>query len=138
MLFRSRYTGEMEEIAATFASVGVTPKFHEGAADLYRLLDTTPNLEERTRHQAEFLLKQISSALSPSNFLASNPVALKALAETSGESLVKGMQNKDTLERFHNIGAIVHTSSAEEFSAFVRSEHARWGEVIRSAGIKLD
>ncbi|RAX28801.1 class I poly(R)-hydroxyalkanoic acid synthase, partial [Enterococcus sp. HPCN18] len=26
-------------------------------------------------------------------FLASNPVALKALAETSGESLVKGMQN---------------------------------------------
>ena len=48
------------------------------------------------------------------------------------------MQNKDTLERFHNIGAIVHTSSAEEFSAFVRSEHARWGEVIRSAGIKLD
>jgi tripartite-type tricarboxylate transporter receptor subunit TctC len=54
------------------------------------------------------------------------------------EALVRGMQNKDTLERFHNIGAIVHTSSAEEFSAFVRSEHARWGEVIRSAGIKLD
>ena len=28
------------------------------------------------------------------------------------EALVRGMQNKDTLERFHNIGAIVHTSSA--------------------------
>jgi len=41
-----RYTGEMEEIAATFASVGVTPKFHEGAADLYRLLDTTPFAKE--------------------------------------------------------------------------------------------
>ena len=34
------------KIAATFASVGVTPKFHEGAADLYRLLDTTPFAKE--------------------------------------------------------------------------------------------
>jgi 3-hydroxyisobutyrate dehydrogenase-like beta-hydroxyacid dehydrogenase len=41
-----RYTGEMEEIAATFESVGVTPKFHLGAADLYRLLDTTPFAKE--------------------------------------------------------------------------------------------
>jgi len=41
-----RYAGEMEEIAATFDSVGVTPKFHQGAADLYRLLDTTPFASE--------------------------------------------------------------------------------------------
>jgi 3-hydroxyisobutyrate dehydrogenase-like beta-hydroxyacid dehydrogenase len=41
-----RYVGEMEEIAATFESVGVTPKFHQGAADLYRLLDQTPFAEE--------------------------------------------------------------------------------------------
>jgi len=41
-----RYTGEMEEIAATFEAVGVTPKFHLGAADIYRLLDTTPFAKE--------------------------------------------------------------------------------------------
>jgi 3-hydroxyisobutyrate dehydrogenase-like beta-hydroxyacid dehydrogenase len=41
-----RYTGEMEEIAATFESVGVTPNFHEGAADLYRLLNETPFASE--------------------------------------------------------------------------------------------
>lgn len=38
----ARWVGEMEEIARTFSSVGVTPKFHEGAADIFRLLASTP------------------------------------------------------------------------------------------------
>lgn len=54
------------------------------------------------------------------------------------EALVKGMHSKEVLERFTNIGAIVHTSTAEEFTAYIRSEHTRWGEVIRSAGIKVE
>ena len=33
-----RWVGEMEEIAATMASVGMSPKFHEGAAEIYRLV----------------------------------------------------------------------------------------------------
>ncbi len=37
-----RWIGEMHEIAATFASVGVTPKFHEGAAAMMELADRTP------------------------------------------------------------------------------------------------
>ena len=37
-----RWIGEMEEIAATFADAGVTPKFHEGAAEIFRLLAETP------------------------------------------------------------------------------------------------
>jgi 3-hydroxyisobutyrate dehydrogenase-like beta-hydroxyacid dehydrogenase len=37
-----RWTGEMEEIAATLAAVGVTPAFHDGAAAICRLLDRTP------------------------------------------------------------------------------------------------
>ena len=37
-----RWIGEMEEIAATYAAAGVTPNFHKGAADMYRLLNTTP------------------------------------------------------------------------------------------------
>jgi len=41
-----RYAGEMEEIAATFDAVGVTPLFHRGAAEIYRLLDTTPFAKE--------------------------------------------------------------------------------------------
>jgi 3-hydroxyisobutyrate dehydrogenase-like beta-hydroxyacid dehydrogenase len=41
-----RYMGEMEEIAATFSAVGVTPKFHQGALDVYRLLAKTPYASE--------------------------------------------------------------------------------------------
>ncbi|MEE8363863.1 MAG: DUF1932 domain-containing protein [Dehalococcoidia bacterium] len=37
-----RWVGEMEEIAATFSAAGVTGKLHEGAAELFRMLDTTP------------------------------------------------------------------------------------------------
>ncbi len=37
-----RWIGEMEEIAKTFAGAGVTPKFHEGAAEIFDLLASTP------------------------------------------------------------------------------------------------
>jgi tripartite-type tricarboxylate transporter receptor subunit TctC len=32
----------------------------------------------------------------------------------------------------------VHTSTPEEFAAFIRSEYTRWGEVFRKAGIKAE
>ena len=41
-----RWIGEMEEISSTFASLGVTPHFHMGAADVYKLLNETPFAEE--------------------------------------------------------------------------------------------
>jgi len=50
-----RWIGEMEEIAKTFASVGLTPKIFEGAADLYRFVggnpvaDETPETIDRNR-----------------------------------------------------------------------------------------
>ena len=37
-----RWVGEMEEIADTFGSVGVTPLLHKGAAEVFRLLDASP------------------------------------------------------------------------------------------------
>lgn len=37
-----RWIGEMEEIAATLGDAGLPRGFHEGAADLFRLLDKTP------------------------------------------------------------------------------------------------
>lgn len=42
-----RWIGEMEEIAATFAAGGVTPRYHEGARDVYRLLASTPLAAEK-------------------------------------------------------------------------------------------
>jgi 3-hydroxyisobutyrate dehydrogenase-like beta-hydroxyacid dehydrogenase len=37
-----RFVGEMEEIAATFEAVGLTPKILAGAADVYRFVGSTP------------------------------------------------------------------------------------------------
>ncbi len=36
-----RWVGEMEEIATTFADLGLTPNILLGAADMYRLVETT-------------------------------------------------------------------------------------------------
>mgnify|MGYP001447683968 FL=1 len=57
------------------------------------LVASVEDVDPRTRRRAEFFTKLLTDAFSPANFLASNPAALKALAESSGESLVRGMQN---------------------------------------------
>jgi tripartite-type tricarboxylate transporter receptor subunit TctC len=54
------------------------------------------------------------------------------------EVLVKGLKDKEVVERFSAIGAEVLPTTPEEFGAFIRAEHARWGEVIRRAGIKVE
>lgn len=45
------------------------------------------------KRRAEFFMKMLTDAFSPSNFLATNPQALRELAASGGESLVKGMEN---------------------------------------------
>lgn len=57
------------------------------------LIAGVEDIDPAVKRRAQFFTRLLTDAFSPSNFLASNPVALKALAETSGESLVKGMQN---------------------------------------------
>ena len=57
------------------------------------LIASVEDVDPLTKRRAEFFTKLLTDAFSPSNFLASNPAALKAMAESNGESLVKGMQN---------------------------------------------
>ncbi len=42
-----RYIGEMEQIAETFASIGLPAGFHEASAELFCLLDETPLASQR-------------------------------------------------------------------------------------------
>ncbi len=42
-----RYVGEMLEIAKTLEACGVTSGFHDGAAEIFRLLDNSPFASER-------------------------------------------------------------------------------------------
>jgi 3-hydroxyisobutyrate dehydrogenase-like beta-hydroxyacid dehydrogenase len=44
-----RWVGEMEEIAATFAALGLTPRILEGAADVYRFIGDTPLADQTSR-----------------------------------------------------------------------------------------
>ena len=57
------------------------------------MLEETEGLDERTRQRAEFLLKQLASAFSPSNFPMTNPVVLRETLSSSGSNLVQGMAN---------------------------------------------
>jgi 3-hydroxyisobutyrate dehydrogenase-like beta-hydroxyacid dehydrogenase len=44
-----RWVGEMEEIAKTFENAGLTPRMLLGAADMYRLVSSTPLADQTSR-----------------------------------------------------------------------------------------
>ena len=51
------------------------------------------DLDENSAKKAQFYSKQFVDAISPTNFLVTNPEVLEATLESKGENLVKGMQN---------------------------------------------
>ena len=59
------------------------------ADDLVRRAD---ELEPRKRDKARFYLRQVTAALSPSNFVATNPELLRTTLAESGENLARGLK----------------------------------------------
>jgi polyhydroxyalkanoate synthase len=57
------------------------------------LVGQVDDVEPMTKRRVEFFVKMLTDAFSPSNFLASNPAALKEVMASGGESLVRGMEN---------------------------------------------
>jgi polyhydroxyalkanoate synthase len=57
------------------------------------LVNRTEGVDEATKRKAVFYIKQAVDAASPSNFLMTNPAALRAMFQSGGESLVKGVEN---------------------------------------------
>src|SRR6185503_1933489 len=49
------------------------------------------DLDEHTRHKAEFYVKQIGNAIAPSNFVLTNPELLRETLSSNAENLVRGM-----------------------------------------------
>lgn len=60
---------------------------------LNELVGQVEDVDPQTKRRAEFFMKFMTDALAPSNFLISNPVALREAVQTDGESLVRGMDN---------------------------------------------
>jgi len=56
------------------------------------LVEHAEGLDEHTRHKAGFYVKQISHAISPSNFILTNPELFRETVSTNGENLVRGMK----------------------------------------------
>ncbi len=50
-------------------------------------------LDPKTAQKVDFYSRQFVDAMSPSNFLLTNPEVLRRTAETGGENLVKGLHN---------------------------------------------
>lgn len=76
---------------------------------LVDMAENAAGLEADKRAKLSFATRTLVDALSPSNFLLTNPVALEKARETKGESLIKGMENLlADLKR----GQLTHTSPA--------------------------
>jgi polyhydroxyalkanoate synthase len=56
-----------------------------------RLVKDADNLDPHTKQKAEFYTRQIANAISPSNFVLTNPELLRETISSNAENLVRGM-----------------------------------------------
>jgi len=55
------------------------------------LVHDAEGIDPHTRHKAEFYMRQIANAISPSNFVLTNPELLRTTLSSNAENLVRGM-----------------------------------------------
>ncbi len=60
---------------------------------LERTIYDTPGVDKKDRHAGAFWTRQWFNALSPSNFLLTNPVAIQKAMQSRGASLTKGIEH---------------------------------------------
>ena len=56
------------------------------------LVERADGLDDHTRHKASFYVKQVANAISPSNFVLTNPELFRETVASDGENLVRGMK----------------------------------------------
>ena len=56
------------------------------------VVDRADGVDDHTRDKAKFYVKQLSGALAPSNFLATNPELIRETFRQNGDNLVRGMK----------------------------------------------
>ncbi|HEY2528096.1 MAG TPA: class I poly(R)-hydroxyalkanoic acid synthase [Xanthobacteraceae bacterium] len=58
----------------------------------HQLVRDAVDLDPHTKHKAEFYVRQITNALSPSNFVLTNPELLRETLSSNADNLVRGMR----------------------------------------------
>ncbi len=67
---------------------------------MHGVVQDVDGLDDKTQKKVEFYTRQYIDAMSPTNFVATNPEVLRATADSGGENLLRGLQNMLTdLER---------------------------------------
>ena len=96
---------------------------------LQSTMSDVKGLDEHTRKRVDFYTKQFADALSPSNFLLTNPEVLRTTFESNGQNLVKGLDNllRD-LER--GKGQLAITQTDMEFFEVGRNLALTPGKVV--------
>jgi tripartite-type tricarboxylate transporter receptor subunit TctC len=52
--------------------------------------------------------------------------------------VMKSIQQADARERIGAAGVEIVPAAADEFAAYVASEHAKWAKVVKDSGAKID
>ena len=94
-----RFSGEAWQSSPQFRYLA------ESYLSTYRLLlDSIESLDvaNTTKKKMRFFVKQHLDAMSPANFLATNPEALQSAIESKGETLKAGLENlKEDMDKGH-------------------------------------
>ncbi len=76
------------------------------------MLEQTDGLDEEERQKARFHLRQVTSALAPSNFPLTNPEVMRETISSNGRNLVEGMTNLvNDMEKSDDLLKISQTDS---------------------------
>ncbi len=60
---------------------------------MQKTADEVEGLDKQTDKKVQFYTRQFADALSPTNFIMTNPTVLRETLETGGDNLVKGLEN---------------------------------------------
>ena len=61
-----------------------------------------------------------------------------SIIERLHAELVKALKSADVAERIRAQAYDVWTLAPDEFTAFLRTDHARWGKIVKASGAKAD
>jgi tripartite-type tricarboxylate transporter receptor subunit TctC len=62
----------------------------------------------------------------------------KARIERLGEAINIIVGSPDMIGKFTHLGAIPRTLGPKEFGAFLASEDARWGAIVKASGLRIE
>jgi polyhydroxyalkanoate synthase len=86
------------------------------SAWLQELVEDNETITGKDAQKLDFYVRQLNDALSPSNFVMTNPVVLKEALNSNGQTLLKGMENLlDDLKRSKH-GFSVNSADLQHFA----------------------